>query len=665
MQTIIPPQKYVDQFEYIETVELSNSNIAWKFLDHNLDKLYFELINISKLEFQNWRNAHITEQSQKWKQIAKKINNIQKTEGFGDVNIGLLDRDALIEQTNNYIYSVGHYRIWRAILNHIIYTGSSIEYRSERVKYWIKEISPLSMGAYGITLKSGVLNSNTIFVLKYSIGTDDLEHEAAIGYHLNKLRENNLTLNFVYTYGIFNCTSPIIINDINKNFIPTWCHLGPNNKITNYIVIENIPEGITLSSALSKSILNLNQFLSILLQVVLAVYVAYREILFTHWDLHASNILLRKVPTEKILTYQFTGVSEKYYIATHGYIATIIDYGMSSAKIEENIMASNVHKNVLAITEYGKHGFINFYVDIYRFIIELYINLIPTPSPTFNNFVFEILNLMFPSSDIVDKIKSRGVQFGQGNNRHTIDNSIIYANIAPDVADPSINNFIKLFITILGKYNVKYIKNVYIEEKDINKNNDKILACTSTSSYCPTISEIIKKTSKQINQIPVTIIDYYNSNIKIDKTSPKNEQINNTFRDEVSNLLQQVKTFLEEIYKLDMLSWTVGQTLDESQFKILDTNLYNILQLKLLIEELELLFRMRYEIGGYLDIADNLLKYIINNPTWNNVLYVLKKGAEVGKNLLNYKSKSLVGNIYPKYINEFIYIIEKPFLITK
>lgn len=94
----------------------------------------------------------------------------------------------------------------------------------------------------------------------------------------------------------------------------------------SYIVTEFI-DGIILKDALA--FLSNEEFLQILMQIVIALEVAQDSFLFTHFDLHCENVILKKINTFKI-------IFDQYCCTFEGYQPCIIDYGMSCGKTKEN-----------------------------------------------------------------------------------------------------------------------------------------------------------------------------------------------------------------------------------------------------------------------------------------------------------------------------------------
>jgi len=85
---------------------------------------------------------------------------------------------------------------------------------------------------------------------------------------------------------------------------------------------------------LSKLAWNLNpdEFLQIYLQILNALNVAYKEFDYTHFDLHADNVLIQVLPYDVNVPF-YAPDGRIMYIKTN-YLARIIDYGMSHVLLQ-------------------------------------------------------------------------------------------------------------------------------------------------------------------------------------------------------------------------------------------------------------------------------------------------------------------------------------------
>ena len=168
---------------------------------------------------------------------------------------------------------------------------------------------------------------------------NELIREYFIGItYINRLRI--LVPNFMYSLGI--------------------CIYAENGKDKVFTMYEKIP-GETLEFMLKNSKITFPQFLSIYVQILLALEVAQRNMRFCHWDLHTGNVILR--PIEKEISYTIVLDDKKYEIVARDYIPVIIDFGMSSVKTKDN--------RTIGITKFQKFGIFPYLVqgaDMYKLL---------------------------------------------------------------------------------------------------------------------------------------------------------------------------------------------------------------------------------------------------------------------------------------------------------
>ena len=173
------------------------------------------------------------------------------------------------------------------------------------------------------------------FVVKYPRIINDrtkneMLHEAMIGLlAINNLRK--FCPNFVYTYGYFSCGIPILSPD---GVVSEWCLSNTEN--TPYIALENITNSKDLYTFIDNDRTDIENFLLLYLQIIMALKIAYEQCDFSHGDLHHGNVIIRRVENVGYLKYTLNqdGVEKNFYLKCNGLIATIIDFGRSHAKID-------------------------------------------------------------------------------------------------------------------------------------------------------------------------------------------------------------------------------------------------------------------------------------------------------------------------------------------
>ena len=173
-------------------------------------------------------------------------------------------------------------------------------------------------------------DEGNLFVLKTAKDqdADNIAHEAIIGMlALNLI--NDKVPNFTYTYGVIDCRSPTIYIDYEAKICPSYAEADGQNNLTLNVLIENIPKADTLENLIDE--IDVADFLEIYLQIINALNVAYKATQFTHYDLHLGNVLIQKLKEKITIPIYLEGKTK--YLHTN-YLAKIIDYGQSYAKIQ-------------------------------------------------------------------------------------------------------------------------------------------------------------------------------------------------------------------------------------------------------------------------------------------------------------------------------------------
>lgn len=136
-------------------------------------------------------------------------------------------------------------------------------------------------------------------------------HESVIGIALNSI--SHKTPNFMYYYGSYPCQPNIKVKNICKK-----------RDYPGYSLFEYI-NGKSLGTWL-QSIKNEIEVINVYAQIILSLEIAYKELKFTHYDLHKENILIIDLNEEKYITYVHNG---KTFSLKSRYLVKIIDYGFS------------------------------------------------------------------------------------------------------------------------------------------------------------------------------------------------------------------------------------------------------------------------------------------------------------------------------------------------
>lgn len=171
-----------------------------------------------------------------------------------------------------------------------------------------------------------------VFSLKTSFSMDkekdDIVHEFFVGYHLNKLRTTeNVTPqspNFLYVYGLFKCFA-----SGESSPIPLLC--PENGTDRKYFMLTENLRAPQLTRRLHD--ISFTNIISLYSQIVLSLHTALVTNKFTHYDLHAANIIVEdlrafsnnKSYSKSQLIPYFIGGEMVFVRAT--FLAKIINYG--------------------------------------------------------------------------------------------------------------------------------------------------------------------------------------------------------------------------------------------------------------------------------------------------------------------------------------------------
>lgn len=219
----------------------------------------------------------------------------------------------------------------------------------------IKDGNVISAGANGIAYHGNFLNKGIQIVIKISKHPldYDFEREYYIGLMMNRLRKYIPT--FVYTLGGFICGKPYISNNT-STIRSCYGEFNNSSDATLYIVYENIT-GKSWYNYIKN--VSFRTWLFIFVQVLLSLELAQKELLFTHFDLHGSNIIIRENNNK---SYSVPIGNKVYVIPNPKAIPVIIDYGFSSIYIKDRFIGDY---------DNPRHGMVNFIgpgFDMYKLL---------------------------------------------------------------------------------------------------------------------------------------------------------------------------------------------------------------------------------------------------------------------------------------------------------
>jgi hypothetical protein len=171
--------------------------------------------------------------------------------------------------------------------------------------------------------------------------SDNLIYEYIMGLYINKI--NRFLPTFLETYSLFQCTpefhktlllgEPVKmdsqIEPLETNHLLKRGCLKP---LYNQILIQHVKNGESLLSKLQDIDFLKNELINVLFQIYSALYYLRGE--FTHFDMHADNVLLQKPFPSGVMEFQYGDT-----VFHSRYIVKIIDYGRSECKYTPLILS--------------------------------------------------------------------------------------------------------------------------------------------------------------------------------------------------------------------------------------------------------------------------------------------------------------------------------------
>lgn len=174
----------------------------------------------------------------------------------------------------------------------------------------------LASGKYGGVYRMVFHGNGRLFVLKVPLpGSDGGHiHEFFVGLQLNQLE----CPNFMYSFGVFSCFSNV------TNAFDKLCLEPTRYDRPEYFLLQEFIRGQELETVFMD--VSMDDLLGIYFQLLLALDLAYKKVGFTHYDLHARNIMLQDTNSIVYIPYEWDG--HPVHVKTR-FVVKIIDYGHS------------------------------------------------------------------------------------------------------------------------------------------------------------------------------------------------------------------------------------------------------------------------------------------------------------------------------------------------
>lgn len=292
-----------------------------------------------------------------------------------------LNINKIIDLYDNYFYSQQLMQSLSCMLQSMNTTSRRLP-NYERMRRYLTHLKIITLSSAGGNPMWGTLGldglvKNELFVIKTPKNKDDFDeaiHEYLVGFLcLNNLR--TLIPNFAYIFSLFKCGGVVS----KGKEVLAWCG-GRNSPVEYpYVVYENITHSITMEEFCATC--TTDMFMNVFMQVIYSLKIANEKYDFTHYDLHAQNVLVRTI----------NNVSIKYdtdvYLNTNR-IGTIIDYGRSHVKYNGSdfgvIAMGNMYEYIYRDTS-------NIITDVHRFLFACLLSL----NLTNNTAVYEKMKYLF------------------------------------------------------------------------------------------------------------------------------------------------------------------------------------------------------------------------------------------------------------------------------
>lgn len=387
-------------------------------------------------------------------------------------------QDIIVDQPENpVIYS------WLFCANMRAYVDldNLFNANAEAVRATISNIENMTKsGIYGELWRAEIMSLEHLAYIKTSkkdenTARDNMTHEFFIGYFLNQIRDK--VPNFMYVYGLFAC------NRIDWGR-PCYNPLGRLTDSEHYMLIERVYPGQTLNEFSKNNDMDFNFFMSMYLQVMAAMAIAYDMAQFTHYDLHTNNVLIQDVPYAETVYIPYIVDGRSIYIKANK-IAKIIDYGMCHLAI--NVSNVEMHFGYLPRHSYGG---VNAFMsnpshDIFKFTGNM---LAQIPNKDFMAQVYKIITRFSP----YDTLERRSVRRPERKitllNAMLFTDAIEYFEFMPGRSDEIMadNPFLDQIDYVLGAY--PSLKGTIVLSEA--PKTGRIFTCDGRKEACSTVDEL-------------------------------------------------------------------------------------------------------------------------------------------------------------------------------
>lgn len=430
---------------------------------------------------------------------------------------------------------------------------------SRTVQRWITKMKKLDISSVqGFVYMTDILSEDIQVIIKVPQrvdGFNGLVREYFLGIMaFNKLRYHIPTV--VYTLGAFICPQP------KKGANPEKTLCSDRTGKTAFVIYEKVP-GFGVENMLKDHSMTFNQFLGVYIQLLLTLEVAQRECRFTHFDLHAGNVMVRRAPG---LSYDVPLGTSLYKVSTPDFIPMIIDFGFSTAFIDGRSIGEY---------EFTEHGMMPFMVqgyDMYKFLVFSTSNATDKRTKALMIKLFE-----FYGDDDYYKIVTKGaVAISASTNEYT--KQATFSKMSTYTPQMFINWILKhnefgpianQYITVVERYiyfPIRYSNAIQEYDHIFNRNEEGRDKAIQLTENCLT-----SKPSYMLSQYNIKVLSKYNETLQdLDLTS------------RIRGLSQTIITLKDNMIRFDMALLNKYIDIQYPSQDIIDTTIKETLDIPIL-----------------------------------------------------------------------------------
>lgn len=250
--------------------------------------------------------------------------------------------------------------VFQTVFNQVNTTSDKLPKLDIRINKYLKVTAELQTDSVnGIIFYLDALTNDNRIVLKrvkevYGLSEASIRKEYITGIKsINPLRA--LTPCFALTLGGFSCTG--LLNELRYARLCSPDKKGLN---TFYLLMENV-QGYSLFDTLINKDMNSTKFIGLLTNLFMSLEIAQRQCCFTHFDLHAKNVIVKNI--SKDVSYKLIDETVVYTIRAKEQLPVIIDFGYSFSVVNGFTLGE------IGITEAIGCFMVPAY-DIYRLLIS-------------------------------------------------------------------------------------------------------------------------------------------------------------------------------------------------------------------------------------------------------------------------------------------------------